>query len=297
MNSDPQQQVVCMWLFAAVFFVYYICTRRGGGRTTNIKTQIIISQPIAIQPSKSPIPSPSRFPSPYENPIFYEPQIMTCPYAFGVGHQKSGTTTILASLASMSNLTWKNDNAQFWNNLPLNDNQIIRALDNEPLQKEGHAIHYLEDIIRICPQTKIYVVERPMIDVVRSVADRLQITEQDICPLERIPKSWSSIFQHSNSSSCVERIAHSWLWYQKRLKEIEKGKRRFIYVSYNDYNKSKEQTIRKLCQSLKLMCNGSVDNKQYQPKGKHRDQPIKTIWSKELVEKLEKLSPPIFGTV
>jgi len=60
--------------------------------------------------------------------------IGACPTVFGFGHQKSGTTTILASLGSMANLQFRNDIVAMWNGKPMNQDSIKRALKGPPLQ-------------------------------------------------------------------------------------------------------------------------------------------------------------------
>lgn len=108
-----------------------------------------------------------------------------CPLIFGVGHQKSGTTTIVHALGSIANLTSRNDIPQFWHLPELSDEYLLEILDQGtygPIQKERSVLQYLPHIHRVCPRTVYYVVHRDILQTVRSVGDRLKMTRTTACP-------------------------------------------------------------------------------------------------------------------
>lgn len=217
-----------------------------------------------------------------------------CPLVFGLGHQKSGTTTIVKALGSVAGLEARNDVQEFWEKKPLTDLQVLEALGGTPpIQKEGAGLLYTNQMARLCPQSSFYVVRRNMLSVVRSVADRLNLTAASDCSknLEQVHVLWRPMFLHSNDSSCLIRIAVNYVRYYRRVDELA-SKHDLKGIHYEDYLRDPLTSIQRLCNSLGNLgaCNvTTVDTNQYQSKGKNRGKNLTDIWPVDVVDRLKRM--------
>lgn len=220
-------------------------------------------------------------------PLNKAPVCGRCPSIFGLGHQKSGTTTVLFALGSAANLTVNYDMTGFWLEPDLSDHEVCRALDpNAVIQKAGHAWKYVAALKSICPTTALYVVKRNALDVIRSVADRLQLHAGEGCEdsLGGIPKGWQPLFRYSNDTSCLVRLAASVVHMARTLAtEAPEAPR----IQYEDYVKAPTSAIGALCASLGVECNATrLDVSQKQRKGKHHGVNASTLWPATYVKRI-----------
>jgi hypothetical protein len=224
------------------------------------------------------------------------PQNSTCPLAFGLGHQKSGTTAIVFALGVVANATARNDVYQFWfDRATLPDSEVFRLLNRETygyIQKEGYGIRYARSIVRVCPETRFYYVQRGMLQTVRSVADRLRLKFNTSCTrLSHIPEAWQGLFQVSNDTSCLVRVAKHYLQYQCRFKEFEKTLDYAVpVIDYESFVENRSESILQLCRSLELTCHGKIIGETiYQTQGKNRNKTLSEIWPPYVLKELEQL--------
>ena len=210
-----------------------------------------------------------------------------CPAVFGLGHQKSGTTTILVALGSASKLTVQNDVPGFWNQKNLTDDEVCKSLhSNTQIQKEGHAWKYLTILKRICPNMTFYVIERKPLHIIRSVADRLNIIPEEGCEsaLNTMPKAWKPLFRFSNDTSCLVRLASS-VSHMTQFLESEVPKA--VRIRYEDYVASPATAISKLCDSLEFACNTThLDLSQQQRRGKNHGKNISLLWPHTFIDRI-----------
>eukprot|EP00978_Attheya_sp_CCMP212_P037847 scaffold182046_cov43-Attheya_sp.AAC.1 len=217
-----------------------------------------------------------------------------CPLVFGLGHQKSGTSTIVKALGSISNVTARIDVPPFWKATPMSDENVLKSIHRKKglIQKEGHAVEYVQQLARICPDMRYYVIRRDALTTVRSMADRLRITSSSNCTaIDWIPGGWQPLFRHSNSTSCLVRMAASVLDYEKRVKEFAKD-HSVKEIAYEDYLKDRVGSIRGLCRSLEVLgpCDGTIlDDRQYQGVGSNRDKNLSDIWPASILMELEEM--------
>ena len=221
-----------------------------------------------------------------------------CPLVFGLGHQKSGTTTIVMALGSIANVTAKSDIWQLWSEEKKTDDQVLRAIHpkNGNIQKEGHGLYYLEQMIRLCPQMRFYLVRRDILETVRSMADRLGITgdttcDNDLKGMEDLTNGMRNILSRSNDTSCLIRLAASVMHYYRQVEKLLSHG--VTEIRYEEYLNDTESTIQKLCRSLEVLgsCNNthSIDKMQYQEKGKNRGRDIEELWPKDILAKLRNM--------
>ena len=220
----------------------------------------------------------------------------TCPWIFGLGSQKCGSTAAVYALGNVAQVLAKNDISQIWTEAPKTDEQLLQILHNRNglIQKEGHGIQYLEQIRRICPDTRYYVVTRDLVQNVRSIADRLGIWGRENCSepevLERFPSGWRPLFLYSNSSSCHIRLAHFHMDQYGRIMDFVHSLPFHVPVMrYEDFSKNQTKSIIDLCEKLDyLSCNRSVviSYKQHQTKGRNAGKNITDLWSDELFQSL-----------
>ena len=218
-----------------------------------------------------------------------------CPLVFGLGHQKSGTSTIVKALGSIANLTALNDVRGFWLERKLSDVNFLRVIHRRSgmIQKEGHGIQYTEQMTRLCPNMRYYVVRRETLSIVRSVADRLQITDKTQCKtINRFPPGWRPILDKSNDKSCLIRIAASVLDYERRIESFKTSHPsvRVEEVQYEDYLEDRFLSMQSLCTRLEVLgsCNATkqVDSAQYQGKGKNSGKAFEDIWPADVLDRL-----------
>lgn len=215
-----------------------------------------------------------------------------CPLVFGLGHQKSGTSTIVKALGSIAQTTAKSDVPGFWRATPMSDKHVLLNINPEAglIQKDAFGIYYLRQLARLCPSMRYYVVRRDSLTTVRSVADRLGIDANSNCKtVDWIrPAAWQTVFLLSNSTSCLVRIAASVIEYKKRVRAFSKD-HDVTEISYENYLKDRVESIRSMCQSLEVLgpCNGTkLDNRQYQSVGKNRGKNLSDIWPASVFEEL-----------
>jgi len=222
-----------------------------------------------------------------------------CPLVFGLGHQKSGTTTVVKALGSYANVPARSDVVGFSFQNPLMDEQVLDLINPEygQIQKEGFGLQYASQMARLCPNMKWYIVQRDMFDVVRSVSDRLGLTGTSKCP-QKIPKgAWGHLFKGSNDTACVVRIAKHYIRYEERLFDFEASLPQPIpKIKYEDYVADRIGSLGRLCKSLGVLgscpppSSAKLDTSQYQKQGANRFTPLTELWSPEVLNELTALN-------
>lgn len=219
-----------------------------------------------------------------------------CPLVFGIGHQKSGTTTVVKAIGSISEKTSRNDVMEFWNERQLTDDRVLEAIHPSRglIQKEGHGMFYADQMARVCPQMRWYVVRRDPLAIVRSIADRHGIEANKNCTtLGWLAKGWIPVFNKSNDTSCLIRLAASVADYNMRVEKFIKDHHdiKMEEIWYDDYVKDRLGSTQKLCKSLQVLgpCDATqkLDTKQYQGgKGKNRGKNLTEIWPANVLERM-----------
>jgi|TARA_B110000914_G_scaffold150098_1_gene131521 hypothetical protein len=220
---------------------------------------------------------------------------------FILGNQKSGTTVIASLLGELSNKKSSIDlfysgfrykNFLNWKKEKISTKQFINLnkLDfSAEIIKEPHLTVFYNELKKYYPKSKFVFIVRNPIDNIRSILDRLNIKGNQLSlnnnDKNNIFHSWKLVFDNSwvgqENNNYIENLASRWNLLFNIYKENNDN---IILIKYEDFSNNKLDCIKKLAKKLELNELNEINhllNKQFQSKGKNKNQDMLSFFGKE----------------
>ena len=217
---------------------------------------------------------------------------------FILGNQKSGTSAIASILGVFSGkitaidlflsgfyyslfLDWKCKKISTKDFI--NKNKVEFSAE---IIKEPHLSIFFDELKTEYPQSRFVLIIRNPFDNIRSILDRLDVEGNKTLLNKKDKKkffhSWKLLLENEwiggSKNHYIEVLAERW---NTICNVYLENKENIILVKYEDFMSDKNNTIIMLAKKLELSQNGEISNlleKQFQPKGKRKNQDIKLFF-------------------
>ena len=211
---------------------------------------------------------------------------------FILGNQKSGTTVIASLLGKLSNTNTSIDlfysgfrykNFLKWKKGEISTKKFINLnkLDfSSDIIKEPHLTVFYNSLKEFYPESKFVFIVRNPIDNIRSILDRLNIKGNKSTlnnnDKKNIFHAWKLVFDNAwiggKNNNYIENLASRW---NLLFNIYKKNSDNIILIKYEDFIENKLGCIQELSKKLELDEINEIKhlvNKQFQSKGKNKDQ-------------------------
>tara|TARA_B100000674_G_C37946168_1_gene965038 strand:- start:725 stop:1567 length:843 start_codon:yes stop_codon:yes gene_type:complete len=225
---------------------------------------------------------------------------------FILGNQKSGTSAIASLLGSFSGKItaidlflsgFRSSHFTNWKFKKISTKDFINKNKVEfsaEIIKEPHLSIFFDELKTEYPESKFVMIIRNPFDNIRSILDRLDVKGKKNLLNEKDRKkffhSWKLLLNNKwiggSKNHYIEVLAERWNTISNVYLD---NKENIILVKYEDFISDKSNTIQLLAKKLELTQNGEISHlldKQFQPKGRRKNQDVKVFFGDENYSKI-----------